>query len=100
MASSSLPIEVKVEHDLASFKAEILSRIQEVARDFDSFLDLVDPKMKEIYRLLADYPDREELRGAFPPSFLVGCRIHSPRGPRRENSTTTLVGTFWAPDGL
>ena len=100
MASTTPSTEVKVEHDIASFKAEILSLLQVVARDFDSFLDLVDPKMKEIYRLMAEYPDREELSRAFPPTFLVGCRMHSPRGPQRENSTTTLVGTFWAPDGL
>ena len=100
MASNSPPTEVKVEHDIESFKAEISSRLQIVARDFDAFLELVEPKMTEIFRLMADYSDRQELRGAFPPAFLVGCRMHSPRGPQRENATATLVGTFWAPESL
>ena len=100
MDPNSAHTEVKVEHDISSFKAEIISRMNVVRRDFDTFMDLVEPKLSEIYRLMAEYPDSQEIREAFPPAFLVGVRIRSPRGPRHEPYTNNLVGTFWAPESL
>ena len=98
MDSNPSSTEVKVEHDIESFKAEIISRMNIVLRDFDAFLDQVDPKMAEIYQMMVDYPNRQELREAFPPRLLIGSRVH--RKPRHGNSNTTLVGTFWAPECL
>ena len=100
MNSDSASGEVKVEHDISSFKAEIISLVDAVVHDFQTFMAMVEPKMDEVYRMIADYPNIQEIREAFPPTFLVGIRIRSPRRARREAYTNNLVGTFWAPENL
>ena len=100
MDSDSASAEVKVEHDISSFKAEIMSLVDTVVRDFDTFMAMVEPKMAEVYRMISEYPNIQEIREVFPSTFLVGIRIRSPRRARREAYTNNLVGTFWAPENL